>query len=40
MILSLMLIYIVMMGVSPWALIGLLITWIPDVILIGVCAGK
>ena len=25
-------------GVSPWALFGLLITWIPDVVLVGVCA--
>ena len=38
MIISIALIVAVIMGVSPWALLGLLITWIPDVVLVGVCA--
>jgi len=37
MIISLALIVAVAFGVTPWALFGLLITWIPDVVLIGVC---
>ena len=38
MIVSLVLISgVVFGGVSPWVLFGLLITWIPDVVLIGVC---
>lgn len=34
MILSILLIVAVLLGVSPWILIGLCVTWIPDVILI------
>lgn len=39
MIISIALIIAVIMGVSPWALFGLLITWIPDVVLIAIIGG-
>ena len=35
MLISIALILAVAWGVSAWALLGLLITWIPDVVLIG-----
>jgi len=39
MIISIALILGVTFGaINPWALFGLLITWIPDVVLIGVCS--
>ncbi len=40
MIISIALIIAVIMGTSPWVLFGLLITWIPDVVLIGVVGGE
>ena len=40
MILSLLLIYATITGVTPWILFALLITWLPDVVLIGLLAGN
>ena len=41
MLISIMLILAVALWhVSPWALLGLLITWIPDVVLIAVVFGR
>lgn len=40
MILSLALIIAVIFGASPFVLVALLITWIPDVVLIEALAGR
>ena len=40
MIISIVLIIAVILGVTPWALLGLLITWIPDVVLLAVLGDR
>ena len=40
MILSIALIIAVIIGVSPWALFVLLITWLPDIVLMALIFDK